>query len=271
MHSRSPLVHSLFALALLTASVSAAEEPLLPHPDLFGAGGSHAVAEVIDGDSLRLEDGRVLQLSGIQAPSPPADTTADSAEAWPLGLEAARALETLIGDGPVTLFYGGNRRDRHERILAQATNAQGLWLQGALLRRGLARVSSYPDNRQGVAELLALEQQARNQRRGLWRHPLYAVRRPQDSGQDIGSFQLVEGRVLKVAIVSGRAYLNFGEDWRSDFTLVIEAAQRRQFEAEGLDPRLYEGRRVRARGWLGYRNGATITVTHPEQIEVLDR
>lgn len=271
MHSRLPIARSIFALCMLTATAPVASEALPVLPDAFEAGESHSVAEIIDGDSLRLSDGRVVKLSGIRAPDAPPNVEGGTAESWPLGLEATGVVSTLVGDEQVILAYGDNRLDRHGRILAQVTNSKGQWLQGRLLQKGLARVESYPDNRAGVSEMLVLERQARAERRGLWRHPFYAVRRAEDAGEDIGSFQLIEGRVLKVAIVGGRAYLNFGEDWRSDFTLVIEPAQRRQFEAEGLDPRLFEGRRVQARGWLGYRNGATINITHPEQIEVLDR
>lgn len=271
MHSKSRLSFCILALYLLSAGSVFAEDALSGLPEPFELGESLSVSEVIDGNSLLLEDGQLVRLAGIQAPRAPVGAEPEVAKTWPLSLAAATTLAALIGDDKVTLAYSGRRLDRHGRILAHATNAAGQWLQAALLRKGLARVDSYPDNRTGVSEMLALESQARREQLGLWRHPLYAVRRAEDAEQDVGTFQLIEGRVLKVAIVGGRAYLNFGEDWRSDFTLVIEPAQRRQFEAEGLDPRFFEGRRVRARGWLGYRNGATITVTHPEQIEVLDR
>jgi len=31
-----------------------------------------------------------------------------------------------------------------------------------------------------------------------------------------------------------------------------------------------EGRRVRVRGWIYERNGPTMDLTHPEQVEMLD-
>ncbi|WP_282604979.1 thermonuclease family protein [Pelagibius sp. Alg239-R121] len=243
------------------------------------AGETISVKTVVDGDTLLLEDDRVVHLVGIQAPAMPSvrrnpeasNTKTGSTGVWPLAADAAAALAELLGDKPVSLSYSGNRIDRHGRVQAHVTNAQGLWLQGELLHRGLARVYSFADNRTAVAEMLTLERIARTARRGIWSHPYYAVRPHDAAEKEVGQFQLIEGRILKVAIVGGRAYLNFGEDWRSDFTLVIDPVNRRLFKAEGLDPLFYEGRRVRARGWLGYRNGATINVTHPEQIEVLDK
>jgi hypothetical protein len=71
-------------------------------------------------------------------------------------------------------------------------------------------------------------------------------------------------------VVRGRAYLNFGADWKQDFTVTLAPAVRRLFEAEGHDPRAYEGRRIRVRGWLKSFNGPMIEATHPEQIELLE-
>jgi hypothetical protein len=69
--------------------------------------------------------------------------------------------------------------------------------------------------------------------------------------------------------VRKRTYLNFGADWRSDFTITIAPKDRRLFEADGIDPLIYQGKRVRVRGWLKSYNGPLIDATHPEQIEVI--
>lgn len=66
-------------------------------------------------------------------------------------------------------------------------------------------------------------------------------------------------------------YLNFGADWRTDFTITIAARDLKLFEQAGLDLFALEGRTVRVRGWLDSYNGPAIEADHPEQIEVLDR
>ncbi len=263
--ARCQLTALLLGLCLVVSGVpTRAEVP----PDGFEAGGSVRVAKVLDGVSLELEDGRILRLDGLQAPSIPPWYKKQAI--WPPSGKARVALGKLVQDETLQLSFDQRRSDRHNRILAQVTDSQGRWLQGELLRRGLARVEGAPDNRAALGEMLALEAAARDAGRGLWAHPYYAVRRHDALEGNLGQFQLVEGRVLKVAVVGGRAYLNFGEDWRSDFTLVIDPAQRRRFEAAGFEAAQYEGRRVRARGWLEFRNGVTINITHPEQIEVLE-
>jgi hypothetical protein len=67
----------------------------------------------------------------------------------------------------------------------------------------------------------------------------------------------------------GRIYLNFGNDWRSDFTISIDRKDVRAFAAAGIDLKGLAGKRVRVRGWIEWRNGPMIAATHPEQLELL--
>ena len=226
------------------------------------------VGEVLDGETLRLEDGRELRLSGIRAPRNPLDRPADTV--WRFAERSRALLGALVLGQELRLAFDGARSDRHGRVLAHAYGRDEVWLQGALLSAGLARVDSRADGRALVEEMLALERVARDAGRGMWRSRLYAVRQAGDAERHSGSFELVEGRVLAVAVVRGRAFLNFGEDWRRDFTVSLLPDVRRRFEAEGVDPRGYDRRRVRVRGWITWWNGALIEVTHPEQIEVLE-
>lgn len=231
-------------------------------------GGENAeVTSVVDGDTVVLKDGSQVRLVGIQAPKLPLGRP--DFPTWPLAEDAKAALERLVLGKPVEMRYGGARRDRHGRHLAQLYTPDGTWVQGALLAGGLARVYSFPDNRAVVAEMLALEGQARAHRRGIWDDPFYRVLTPGQAGTHIDTFQLVEGKVQNVAVVRGRAYLNFGADWRTDFTVAIEPGDMRAFRDAGLDPRALEGRWVRVRGWLKSMNGPMIQATHPEQIEIL--
>jgi hypothetical protein len=118
--------------------------------------------------------------------------------------------------------------------------------------------------------MLALEKEARAAGRGIWAQPLYAVRAPEavDPRADAGRFEIVEGRVHDASAHGRRVYLNFGADYHSDFTAVIEPGARAMFAEAGLDPTALAGRVVRVRGWVESLNGAMIEVTHPEQIEV---
>ena len=111
---------------------------------------------------------------------------------------------------------------------------------------------------------------ARRARLGIWTDPYYAVRTPEQTDGDIGSFQVVRGLVVETAEVRGRLYLNFGEDWRNDFTVTVAPRDVDAFEAAGMDLLDLQGRTIQVRGWVDSYNGPQIVATHPEQIEVCD-
>ncbi len=231
------------------------------------AGDGFRVVEVIDGDTVALDDGSEVRLVGLQAPK--LALGRPDFEDWPLADEAKASLETLVLERDVLLFFGGRRMDRHGRHLAHLV-CEGTWVQGALLELGMARVYSFVDNRALAAEMLALEIAARAAGRGIWAENWYAVRAVDGLEGAIDSFQLVEGTALSAARVKGRGYLNFGADWKSDFTLSLDEDALRLFDAEGVAIGNFEGRRLRSRGWVESFNGPMIEITHPEQIEVVD-
>jgi micrococcal nuclease len=256
----------LLAGAITVACI--AETRAAELPDGLVADGSAHVVEIVDGDTVVLDDGSEVRLVGLQAPK--LALGRPDFEDWPLADEAKAALEGLLLDREVTLAYGGRRLDRHGRLLAHLFLADGTWVQAAVLSGGMARVYSFSDNRAAVQELLDREIAARAAGRGIWAEPWYAVRSIDGLESEIDSFQLVEGRVLDVARVKERAYLNFGADWKTDFTLVLDDDALRRFDEAGIAPESFEGRQIRVRGWLESFNGPMIEITHPEQIEVIE-
>ncbi len=230
--------------------------------------GAATVREVIDGDTLTLDNGETVRLVGVQAPKLPLDRPHFAK--WPLADEARAALIELSKDQPVRLSYGGARRDRYNRLLAHLHRAtDDRWLQGEMLSLGMARVYTFSDNRALAGEMLALEQAARAARRGIWADEFYQVRQVEELEPLIDSFQLVEGKILNSAKLRDYIFLNFGTDYRTDFTVAIARRQWRNFTAEEIDPAQWRGQRVRVSGWLDKRNGPVIEITHPEQIERL--
>ncbi len=259
------IVHTLLVFALSVGLAASA-----PAAGGLEAGESARVAQVVDGDTVVLDraigTATEVRLVGIQAPKLPLGRP--NFPTWPLAAEAKRALERLVLERRVTLSFGGRRMDRHGRLLAHLHAADGAWVQGEMLRSGLARVYSFADNRALISEMLALERQARAAGRGIWGHPFYAIRTPARTKRDIGTFQIVEGTVVGAARVKGRIYLNFGPDWRTDFTVTVGSKAQKLFRQAGFDPLALEGRRLRVRGWIKRFNGPLIEATHPEQIEV---
>jgi hypothetical protein len=84
----------------------------------------------------------------------------------------------------------------------------------------------------------------------------------------VGHFAQVSGRVTRQ--YKGRQfwYVNFGEDWKSDFSLRIP---RRAWRSMGKDFAVRDGERVIARGAVFLDNGPAIEITRPEQLQWPDR
>lgn len=272
LRSHRYIAVAALALAVLAAlwSGTAAARTATPLPKGLAAGVPGQVADITDGDTLVLDDGRKIRLVGIQAPKLPLGRP--GFPTWPLAPESSRALETLALGRRVTPYFGGAREDRYGRVLAHLGRDDGLWLQGKMLARGMARVYTFEDNRAVTGEMYALERAARDARRGIWAHPYYRVLADRDAERHIVSFQLVEGRVHAAALVRGRGYINFGADWRTDFTITVPKRALATFRtAFGRKMEKLTGKRVRVRGWLRRFNGSMIEATHPEQIEVLEK
>jgi endonuclease YncB( thermonuclease family) len=238
-------------------------------PETLQDGGRARVISVVDGDTVVLTDGRQVRLVGIQAPKLALGRA--NFKDWPLADEAKRAVEEWVLDQDVHLYFVPAPQDRHGRVLAHVTRrADGLWLQGELLKRGLARVYTFPDNRVLAAELLAFERQARSAQVGIWALVHYMVRTPYTLAADMGTFQIVEGRVLDTAQVKKNVYVNFGKNWRSDFTIKVGTRDAKLFAEAGIDLLALKGKRVRVRGWIKSQNGPMIELDHPERLEILE-
>ena len=241
------------ALALLLRPGPAAAEELEWSAPL-------AVARALAGDRLELADGRRVRLAGIRVPQaltgPPE--------------QAAAALARLVADRTVRLGAAAAPLDRYGDLVAQVERADGLWLQGALLERGLAQVQTGPGEVARAAAMLALEQAARAAGLGLWRQPGFAPRAAERLSDALGTFQIVQGRVLRIAPSGDFVYLNFGRDWWSDFTVRVRRAELdASFQGSQTDVLALAGRRVEVRGLVLDAGGPLIELSHPEQIQVL--
>ena len=144
---------------------------------------------------------------------------------------------------------------------------------GHLLAQGLARAYPAAGNRPCAKELLDAERVAREVRRGLWADPAYEVReaeRAAELGRYRATFQIVEGRIVRVAQVRGMIHLNFGMNWRRAFSVTLRREDRHVLGAHAADPGALEGRRVRVRGWIEQRGGPAIDLSMGGGLELVE-
>ncbi|MDX2028293.1 MAG: thermonuclease family protein [Alphaproteobacteria bacterium] len=233
----------LFIIALLsTFSSQAADAPL-------------TITKIISGDEVALSDGRTARLEGTKAP-----------------LKDTAVLEKLAAGHEAILEEIST--DRYGRITAQMYVRDGKskkWLQGELLSAGLAFVYPPTGEEQKLEAMLRAEAEARRARRGIWADPAYADIPAAEAESAYGRFAFISGTVQDAARVKNKVYLNFGEDWRKDFTVTILARDLRLFRKVKSDPLGYKGKKIRVRGWVKREGGPMIMVDHPSQIETIGR
>ncbi|WP_135081888.1 hypothetical protein [Terasakiella sp. SH-1] len=145
--------------------------------------------------------------------------------------------------------------DRYGRKAGHIYLKDGRWLQGELVRKGQAPPFPYSGEERFMRDLYQLEKPA----------SLSAL-----SDQiPTGKFAIIEGQVINVAEIKGTTYLNFGSNWRDDFTIKMTKKEQKIFRAFGLSLPTLKGHNVRIRGWVFEQNGPMIAPTHPSQLELI--
>lgn len=238
------------------------------------AGPPRTVTRVIDGETLALDDGSELRLAGTLAPR--AIDVGGEPGTWRMETAAIDALQALVLGRSIEIRFAGERHDRYGRIKGHAflkTDGGSGWVQGHLLKMGLARAYSLGADRGCAGELLAVEGTTREARLGMWAEAAYAVRAAEPSAallRHLATFQLVEGRVARVATTRGSVYLNFGTGRRRGFSASLKLADRDRLGAFAANPKGLEGSLVRVRGWIAQRNGEpSIDLSAAGDLEVI--
>ncbi len=231
--------------------------------------GQGRVLQIIDPRTITLDDGRVIRMTGIDIPDFALENPGE------ISLQTVRVLNDLLLGKQVKIWQTrSSKKGRTNRMghnLAHLTSEdKDIWVQGLLLRLGLARVQTTKTNPELADDLYTLEVSARSQRAGLWSLPEHMVLSPAEADNFIGEFEVIEGTVTSASINKNRVFLNFGKDWRTDFTASIAPSDRKTFNKSGFNPLQWQGKTLRVRGWIEPYNGPYIEITHPEALELLD-
>lgn len=238
---------------------------------LIGGIGGHAVsgastfvtvAQVVNAKSFTTSDGKTVRLASLQAPNLPDERLGE-----PMGGEARAALAAMIEGKQVRLKII-EAADRHGRIVADIYDERGRWVQEEMVKAGMAMVYSFADNQANLPRLLLAEREARAAKRGIWAVSYYAVVKAERAGERMGRYALVEGAVTQAVRPKDNWYINFSEDWKTDFTGFVARKDNRHFKQ--FDLTALKGKRVRLRGWVYEHDGPAMDITHPGQIEVVE-
>ncbi|UUN89216.1 thermonuclease family protein [Pseudomonas extremorientalis] len=226
------------------------------------------VQRVVDGDTVRLKDGRSVRMIGLNAPETGKQGRSDE----PYAVAARQRLQVLVeaSGGRVGLVPGRESKDRYGRTLAHLYSADGKNLEAQLLAEGLGFQVGVAPNVDLVACQKAAEDSARDARLGVWQpSPVQGVAQLKQSG-----FALVSGRVSKVERNRGGIWIEL----QGSLVLRIAPELARRFDSVLLSG--LQGRAVEARGWVqdrsrrgGRKNGQArwlLPLTDPSMLKLAD-
>jgi micrococcal nuclease len=127
------------------------------------------VVSVVGGDTIDVQlDGRTVRVRylGINTP----ETKHPTRGVEPFGPEADAANRRLVAGKTVCLELDVHPRDRYQRLLAYVYVGD-VMVNAELVRQGYAQVATFPPNVRYQDRFQALQQEAREAPRGLWRQP----------------------------------------------------------------------------------------------------
>ena len=200
------------------------------------------VQRVVDGDTVRLKDGRSVRMIGLNAPETGKKGRTDE----PYSVAARQRLQALVAasGGRVGLVPGREPKDHYGRTLAHLYGGNGENLEAQLLAEGLGFQVGVAPNVDLVACQQAAENRARQASLGLWRQsPIQPVAQLKQSG-----FALVSGRVSKVERNRGGIWIEL----ERSLVLRIAPDLAHTFDVGLLNG--LQGKVVEARGWVQDRS-----------------
>lgn len=140
---------------------------LLAPSDSPGRTRTAVVERAVDGDTIVLVGGERVRYVGMDTPElhhPRKPVQPYAREAWIVNRQ-------LVEGRRVRLEFDVQPRDRYGRTLAYVFLEDGTFVNAELVRQGYAQILTIPPNVKYQDRFLALQREARQQRRGLWALP----------------------------------------------------------------------------------------------------
>jgi len=222
------------------------------------------VSEAIDGRCFLYEDAAYC-LAGVAAPSRLDLDPSESA----IAQDAAAALQSATAVGNLFIEpVGEPDRWGRQPVLAFAGNSSEP-VQVMLLEQG--HLSILPDQLPVAFadRFRAAQLTAQVTARGLWASKSLRVLYADNADEGEGQLRFVRGRVRYAYEGRSWTYLNFGRDYKTDFTIMIKPRLARQMSEGGQPPSSFEGKRIEVYGLIHQENGPAVELTSGANIRII--
>lgn len=227
-----------------------------------------SVQQVIDGDTLRLVDGRLVRFIGINTP----EIGRRGKPSEPMAEQARKMLQSMLGDkATVGLRYGRELRDRYKRVLAHVYLADGSSVEAQLLEAGLAAQIIVPPNVWNQACYQSAERAARVAGKGVWAE-YYRPVPVADLPKAARGFRVITGTVSRVGESKRSLWLNFprrlGEGRREGVAVRISRDDLDYFDT--WRPKDLQGKTIIVRGWIyPYKKQQMMRLRRPGSLTIV--
>lgn len=121
------------------------------------------VSNIVDGDTIKLNDGQLVRYIGIDAP----ETVDPGKSVQCFGKEATEKNKELVEGKEVVLVEDVSDKDKYDRLL-RYVYAGNIFVNDYLVRNGFAKADNFPPDTKFKDQFKEAEEEARNNKRGLW-------------------------------------------------------------------------------------------------------
>lgn len=210
------------------------------------------LSRIINSSLVELESGKKVRLAAIITPY---HLQLDKYE-----LHAVDFLNVQLQGKDISLSEYS--KDRYGNIIADLFVGD-VYIQEQMVRMGLAAVYNKQTDDDNFLRINQAESLAHHEQLNIWQSNSLAVRNSDYIMQgDAGKFAIISGIVKKVSVNKGVTYINFGDDWRSDFTAIVYKRNRKYLN----DSFPLTGKSLIVKGVLEKYNGYAIKINNYGQV-----
>ena len=231
--------------------------------------GEFLISNVIDGDTIVLDNGYKVRLIGIDAP----EIQHENSPAEEFGYESKSFLKQIAEGKKCILKYEANETyDKYGRLLAYIFVENKL-LNSEIIKQGYARVyTRFTFSKE--AEFINFEREARKKGTGIWSKENAEKKKPPiswaDADKHIGEYCFVGGVIVSTGNSGKICFLNFHKDYRNHLTAVIFSSDFSRFPEN--PEKYYLGKKVLVSGYIKeYKGKPEIVLTKANQIKILEK
>lgn len=142
-------------------TINTIEKTLAPSPVTY------TVKRVVDGDTLKIDyNGKEesVRLIGVDTPE---SVHPDESKNTEFGKKASEFSKNYLEGKQISLEFDVQERDKYGRLLAYVY-LNGIMYNKTLLEEGYAKIATYPPNVKYVDDFTKIQEEARNNKKGLW-------------------------------------------------------------------------------------------------------